>query len=109
MEFSGYLLDLFLVALRADVAKHEIVGLLHAIEPLAEHGVGNDLPRRQSHCKVGRESVADESGDGNGNFFERILIGFVSPVAPMRLDRSSANEPIPFGNVNPRMAFINFT
>ena len=69
------------VALRADGGDSKIVRPLDPVELRAEFEIGRDLPRRQRHCKVGREPASDEGGDGEGDFRKRTLTVFApSPV-----------------------------
>ena len=68
------------------------VGALDAIELVAEFEIGRDLPRRQRHCIVGRESASDEGGDGDGDFLKRTLTDFAPSPAPPHEARQFLDE-----------------
>jgi len=72
-QFFERLLDCLIIALRAEPGNRQGVGLFDAIQFVAEFQIGRDLPRREGHCIVGRESASDEGGDADGNFRKRTL------------------------------------
>jgi hypothetical protein len=104
-------LSVFSIALPSPCAQRrdpKIVRPLYAVELRAEFEVGCDLARRQRHCKVWVEAPPNEADDGEREFLKRIFTVFALSSAPtMRLVSSATKEPIPFGNVKPKIALRN--
>ena len=86
-----------LVALSGGRRHHQVTRALERVQPFVEIEIGGDLARRQTHCIVGRESVADKGGDADGDFIERTLTLFGFSGSFMRPAITAMNELIRLG------------